>query len=161
MTAFPIDIISDVAAAADPQRAEATRRRLEALGGQSANDFTRLVETADRVRSGQTRAPVFDPPVVSQRPALRRQSPESALASAYRSLGGVLLQKTFETMLADRGGAIAAKGSAASFWKSMLAQQLADRVSDAVFSSPGAGVRAAMHTPDRRTDVAMPTNLDA
>jgi len=129
--AISTDILADVVAAADPKRAEAARRRLESLSAGDGAEFSKLV-TARQEPS--VRQPVDKATSVPKRDN-RISKPVSAgdtpTAMAYRALGGVLLQKTFETMLPDLAGL--GRASGAAMWKSMLAQKLADSVSPSVF----------------------------
>ena len=116
--AISSDIVAEVVAAADPRRAANVRRRLESLSASDGGGFSQLVAPPQKpIGRYAVEMPVAAPPPASM---------------AYRALGGVLLQKTFETMLPDLGG-IGAKTSAASMWKSMLAQKLADTVSPSLF----------------------------
>jgi len=128
------DIISEVAAAADPIRAAAARRRLEALSNDSVGHFASLVEPSQRPLSKPLAAhapATVTPPPRSVSP--RRQGSADPVASAYQALGGVLLQKTFEAMMPKLAGLSGANSSASSIWSSMLAQQLAESVSASVF----------------------------
>lgn len=134
MQASSVDIISEVAAAADPARAAAARRRLEAMSNSGNDHFALLVAASSRA---------VDKPVAAQAPtafdatrrkvASRLQENADPVASAYRALGGVLLQKTFETMMPKLAGLSAASASASSIWSSMLAQQLAESASGSIF----------------------------
>lgn len=138
------DIISDVAAAADPARAELARRRLEALAGDVDGGFARLVEPG--ASAAQSRPSIGAVKLESPRhqSVARAVSGAGSVEAAYRALGGVLLQKTFETMLPAQGGA--GKSTAASMWKSMLAQRLADSVAASIFPAPGASAGTDMPT---------------
>ena len=143
MLALSGDIISEVAAAADPQRALAARRRLESFASQDAGEFAKLVDPGDR---HIPRPATGAAPTVAQgvKKALARQDESSdPSAMAYRALGGVLLQKTFETLMPKLGAAMGSKSSASAVWSSMLAQQLADCVSASVFRGSHAGANAA------------------
>lgn len=128
-------IISDVAAAADPRRAEAARRRLGSLAGFDKTQFRNLIGTGagpTQYLSGKESSPTL-----AARKSSSQAPAEDPVGAAYRALGAVLLQKTFESMLPDQSGIVASKGAASSMWKSMLAQQLADSVSTSVFRPPG------------------------
>lgn len=130
--AISTDILADVVAASDPRRAEAARRRLESLSVADGSGFSQLV-TAQQ--APPARHPIEKP--ASAPPRENRISKPLAVGNtptsmAYRALGGVLLQKTFETMLPDLGG-LGGRTSGAAMWKSMLAQKLADSVSPSVF----------------------------
>lgn len=134
MIAISSDIIADVAAAADPQRARAALRRLESLAAPATHNFASLVHSsAPPRRDRQVIAPAQVRPG-RETPTTRGQAGEDPAAAAYRALGGVLLQKMFETMLPNLGTE-AGRTAAASMWKSMLAQQLADSVSASIFPS--------------------------
>ena len=130
--AISSDIVAEVVAAADPRRAANVRRRLESLSASDGGGFSQLVAPPQKpIGRYAVEMAVAAPPRANQ--LVKPLSPGEAPASmAYRALGGVLLQKTFETMLPDLGG-IGAKTSAASMWKSMLAQKLADTVSPSLF----------------------------
>jgi len=135
--AISSDIVAEVVAAADPRRAANVRRRLESLSASDGGGFSQLVAPPQKpIGRYAVEMPVAAPPRANQ--LVKPLSPGEAPASmAYRALGGVLLQKTFETMLPDLGG-IGAKTSAASMWKSMLAQQFAESASATMFRLPNA-----------------------
>lgn len=130
--AISSDIVAEVVAAADPRRAANVRRRLESLSASDGGGFSQHVAPPQKpIGRYAVEMPVAAPPRANQ--LVKPLSPgETPASMAYRALGGVLLQKTFETMLPDLGG-IGAKTSAASMWKSMLAQKLADTVSPSLF----------------------------
>jgi len=139
MIAMSNDIISDVVAAADPKRAEAARRKLEALAASDGQDFSRLV--AAQPQAHPAVRPSTKPalaPVVNQLSA-GRPAAEDATAMAFRGLGSVLLQKTFELMMPEPGGQ-GLKSPGGAMWKSMLAQKLADAVSPTIFQQSAIAV---------------------
>ena len=146
MIAMSNDIISDVLAAADPKRAEAARRKLEALASGDGQEFARFV--AAPPQAGPAVRPSTKPALapVASRPSAGRPAAEDATALAFRGLGGVLLQKTFELMMPEPGGQ-GLKSPGGAMWKSMLAQKLADAVSPALFQQ---GVIAATGQPSKR-----------
>lgn len=144
MPTFSGDLISEVAAAADPTRAAAARRRLEALSNDDGGHFASLVDPSLRPASKPiaARTPsAFTPPHRSA--AARGRGSVDPVASAYQALGGMLLQKTFETMMPKLAGSSGSNGSASSIWSSMLAQQLADSVSASVFHLSRGAANAA------------------
>ena len=67
---------------------------------------------------------------------------------AFRGLGSVLLQKTFELMMPEPGGH-GLKSPGGAMWKSMLAQKVADAVSPTLFQQTS--VAATEHSAKRDT----------
>lgn len=133
MIGVAIDIISDVAAAADPRRADAARRRLEALAAPVMNEFDAYLHREPQpVRRAGADRPAL---VATSRPASSRESTTNPVATAYSALGGVLLEKAIETML-PRSSGHGAGNFASSMWTSILAQKLADSLSRRVFQLP-------------------------
>ena len=70
----------------------------------------------------------------------------AAKASGFQALGGILLQKAFETMMPEpkasgagssfAGAGFAGAGFAGSMWKSMLAQQMSTQIAPSIFPDP-------------------------
>ena len=145
------DIILDVARAADPQRLKAAIRKLENAGGETAGaEFAALLAQPDAKgaqstpQGRSTHTPSASHPAASK---ARTQIEADPTEAAYRALGGVLLQKTFETAMPDKTASVFGKGVAGSTWKSLLTQHLAESMSGALFRLP--------KTPDRlRADAA-------
>ena len=120
MLAISGDIISEVAAAANPQRAQAARRKLESFAAPNVGEFAKLVDPGDRhvARPSTGAAPSFAQG--ARKTLARREEPVDPSAMAYRALGGVLLQKTFETLMPKLGAAMGSKSSASAVWTSTV-----------------------------------------
>lgn len=143
MTIALSDFVSNAATAARPQRMVAARRRV--ASAPDTNEFGNLISTNSRA----LRSPSNKTSPANQKTSTQ-SSAEDPTGAAYRGLGAVLLQKTLEAMIPDQGGIVASRGAASSAWKSMLAQQLAESISAAVFQEPrtlGAPALAARRPP--------------
>ncbi len=133
------DILAEVAAAADPVRSQAARRRLESLADSAQPGFSGLVAAqGPRIQSA--------PPAAYPAPQTGFSNPLAAKgngqsANPYRSLGALLLQKAFETMI-PATQAQGASRSASAVWASMLARQLADASAERVFPAQSGGSSA-------------------
>lgn len=134
MTVALNDIVADAAKLATPARTRGARPPPTSLGASGANEFEDLIGASSRA----ARKPAAKGALAGNRMSSPQASAEDPVGVAYRGLGAVLLQKTIETMLPDQSGFVASKGAAASIWKSMLAQQLAESISTTVFQPPGA-----------------------
>lgn len=133
MTATSIGIIADAAAAANPGRAGGARQRPASPRASGEIEFRTLIDAASRASSALSSDASPSGLAAGGRKAHGRIAAENPRDAAYRKLGAVFLQKTLETMLPEQGGLVAGKGAAASIWKSMLAQHLADAMSASVF----------------------------
>lgn len=132
MAAALNNIVADDARAVNWGRALGARRRPASLPAPDADEFASLLGARSHALQG-----LSPNGADAQSQAARAQSsPQNSASVAYRGLGSVFLQKTLEAMLPDQGGLAASKGAAASIWKSMLAQHLADSLASRVFQQP-------------------------
>ena len=143
----PTDIVLDVARAADPRRADAAARRLRNMAGDAgAPGFSSLLQSA-----GAANASVAAPPAAAvQAPAIGayRSATRVPAQNAYQALGCLVLQKAVEDMMPDASSAAFGSGVAGSYWKSFLAEHMANALSTSVFRRlPGA---AAQQSPADR-----------
>ncbi|MGI6246121.1 MAG: rod-binding protein [Pseudochelatococcus sp.] len=145
----PVDIVMDVARAADPAR---FRSAVNALGSgelRSGEDYARVARDvahafaqspADGAREGGTSAsgsgfrPVFD----VERARLRLGGRDGA-ADVYQQFEAVTLQKFVEAILPQKASWFGG-GFAGDMWKSLLAQQMAEELA----RSGGIGIARAV-----------------
>lgn len=132
MAALLNKIAADGAPAANWARTQGARTRPSPLSAPNAGEFGVLVGASSRA----LRELSSNDAVAGNQQARQQSSAENSAGAAYRGLGSVLLQKTLEAMLPDQAGLAASKGVAASIWKSMLAQHLADLIAPRVFQQP-------------------------
>ena len=100
----PGDIILEVARAADPEKVDAARARLQSLA--------------------RTAAPAFDQAGFA---GIRREPPARAdMPEHFVQFEAMILQNFLETMLPKEGDAVFGKGLSGEMWRSVLAQQLGE-----------------------------------
>jgi len=100
----PGDIILEVARAADPEKVEAARARLQSLGRGAAQAFEQPTSAG-----------------------LRREPPARAdMPEHFVQFEAMLLQNFLETMLPKDSDAVFGKGLSGEMWRSVLAQQLGE-----------------------------------
>jgi hypothetical protein len=117
------DIIADVIAAADPQRAASVEARLKAIAAvRPAESFESVVERARPTRRGEeiTRAPARTAAGPSDEASRRRQ----ALAEFEGAILGFLAKE----LLPKDQAAVAGGGQAGEMWRSMLADQVGRQI---------------------------------
>ncbi len=116
------DIILDVARAADPQKAMATTRALDAgLGGDATTEFSRALDGVAVPSSHRDFS--YQNPVAS---TLGRQG--SAAQKAAVGLESVLLKSFIDQMLPKDAVDVFGAGVAGDVWRSMLSEKIADQV---------------------------------
>lgn len=126
----PSDIVSDVARAADPVRYAAAARRLSDLAQTAdGSDFKSALKATEIEFSG--------PPTVDDytiRVALKNDavfSREARTDEVYQQFEALVLRNFVETMLPKNSEAVFGKGTAASIWRSMMAEQIGHQVAKA------------------------------
>ncbi|ATQ69864.1 MULTISPECIES: rod-binding protein [Methylosinus] len=141
MSIFPaVDLVTDVAQAADPQKRSAAVARLGELGSarlRSDDEFARLVG-----------APQHSPgPTQTAAPVLRTGGSASgamqkiaSAADAAESFEGFVIQSCLETILPKGEDGLFGHGAAGSAWRSMMAEQIGRQIAKA----GGFGMRAAL-----------------
>jgi flagellar protein FlgJ len=151
------DIVLDVARAADPARSAATTVRLTRLAegeSVSATDFTAIVEAK---RLEPIDSDIRSPPVRGD--GMRTKQRLEARTEAVKGLEQLVLQKLVESMLPKETSTLFGHGTAGGMWRSMLAQQLAEKIGCAVDLGVGKSVpRLTGHEP---TEVAAYRDGDA
>lgn len=124
------DIVLDVARAADPVRSAATTVRLARLAEAEpvgAADFAAIVEAK---RLEPTDSDIRSPPIRAD--GLRAKQRSEARTEAVKGLEQLVLQKLVESMLPTESSTLFGHGTAGDMWRSMLAQQLAEKIGGAV-----------------------------
>ncbi len=136
----PTDLVMDVVRAADPRRAQEAARKLASHAGEAVTtEFASLVERP-AARSGNTASFGWRGPLsphagdVARRTTPKPVSTGDAVTDAYRALGALLIQKMVESALPNKTSAFG-KGVAGDAWKSMLAEQVAQRAAAAAFQT--------------------------
>jgi len=123
MTIQPIsDIILDVANAADPVRAAATKEKLAQASGV---DFASLLAGSTPQASGQNWSDVSRARFFSDATGKPLVSGHGA-DEAKRGLETLIAKMLIETMLPKESAATYGQGTAGGIWRSMLADRLAE-----------------------------------
>jgi hypothetical protein len=123
MTIQPLsDIILDVANAADPVRAAATKEKLAQASGV---DFASLLSGSASSGVGQKWSDVSHARFFSDTTGKPLASGSGA-DEAKRGLETLIAKMLIETMLPKEGPATYGQGTAGGVWRSMLADRLAD-----------------------------------
>ena len=112
----PTDIVLEVARAADPARAAAVVKRLNALANQGADSPQDFASALDAVR----------PPTSA--PAPPRAAPVSRAQTAQTKLESVILTQFVQEMLPKDAQSVYGQGYAGDMWRSMLAERVADQM---------------------------------
>jgi hypothetical protein len=153
MSIFPaVDLVVDVAQAADPQKRNAVVARLAELSGTRApaEDFGSLV-AARPSRSSEATAhmPQKTPMTTSAAPfAVGSPKPTSASAAAEK-FEAFVIQSCLETILPKAEDGLFGHGAAGNAWRSMLAEQIGAQIAKA----GGLGLKAMLVADlDRRSD---------
>ncbi len=119
----PSDLVMDVARAADPQAYRMAAERLNAvsgvaapMGGSAATGLTRdnFGSFSENLAAG-----------VSVRP-----DAQSAASPAYRKFEAFMLQSFVQSMFTSDTTATFGKGIAGEYWKSMMAEAMANKMAD-------------------------------
>jgi flagellar protein FlgJ len=135
MSIFPaVDLVTDVAQAADPQKRSAAVARLGELSGarlRSDDAFAKLVDGArpaevegERVRSAP-RAPA--PTTLSSVSAGKAPS----ATDAAEKFEAFVIQSCLETILPDTQDGLFGHGAAGNAWRSLLAEEIAAQIAKA------------------------------
>jgi peptidoglycan hydrolase FlgJ len=141
MSIFPaVDLVTDVAQAADPQKRSAAVARLGELSSarlRSDDEFARLV-AAPRHSPGttQTNAPAMR----TGASAVGAMQKAASAANAAESFEGFVIQTCLETILPKGEDGLFGHGAAGSAWRSMMAEQIGRQIAKA----GGLGMRAVL-----------------
>ncbi|MFN7103026.1 MAG: rod-binding protein [Pseudorhizobium sp.] len=134
----PSDLILDVVRAADPTEVQAAQAKLKAT--RAAYAATSLAEVGagfgaamDILSTPATKAGLGNP-----EPAKRA----AEMPDEYRQFEASILQNFIGSMLPNDTEEIYGKGSAGEFWKSMMAEQIADSMS----KTGGVGIAEQMYS---------------
>ena len=121
----PLDIVLDVAKAADPTRYKAAVDRLTRLGAPAAAAFDSLIDpTTGTIPAGADA-------VASAADSTPTKSNSSDTAKAYRGFEAMTLATFIESSMPEDSAAIFGSGTAGGVWKSMLAEQIANQMAKA------------------------------
>jgi len=125
----PLDIISEVAGAADPARYQAAAQRLST--GASPVDGASF---ADAFKAVSTRPAVGGADVYAMRTSLRTDavmSAETRAEKTHQEFEAYILQTFVESMMPKDAENSFGKGTAGAVWKSMMAEQIGTQISKA------------------------------
>lgn len=138
MSIFPVavDLVTDVAQAADPQKRSAAVTRLSEMSGtrsRSVDDFATLVAGARGPDHASQRVGVAPrPPVVMQSPPSAVGTSKAASgAEAAEKFEAFVIQSCLETILPKADERLFGHGAAGSAWRSMMAEQIGLQVAKA------------------------------
>jgi flagellar protein FlgJ len=140
MSIFPaVDLVTDVAQAADPQKRSAAVARLGELGSarlRPDDEFARLVATQ------RSPAPAGSSPTVmrTSAPAGATMPKTASAANAAETFEAFVIQSCLETILPKGEDGLFGHGAAGSTWRSMLAEQIGQQIAKA----GGLGMRAML-----------------
>jgi flagellar protein FlgJ len=115
----PSDLVLDVAMAADPDTLRASVEKLRSIASTRAAAQTRL--SRDSFASLQQPGPAIDSP----------GKPASAPSQSFKKFEAFMLQSFVESMFTGENQAVFGKGIAGEYWKSMMAEAIANKMSDA------------------------------
>ena len=140
MSISPVsDLVLDVARAADPRRVEAATRKLgEASGVDQTFSSALRAASSEGARISTSVAPSFEIHGGRSRKAEDAGDP-------YQRLGSLVLQKAIEQMMPAPSAATFGTGTAGSFWRSALAEQMTKAIAASVFKTPSGGVHTKAH----------------
>lgn len=121
------DLILDVIRAADPRKAEAAAARLQAFetSGNSEDFRTEVRSAASRSGAGLPDAPH---PAIADERHMRARKAIDPLAA----LGSLVLQQAIEQAM-PKNSSWFGPGTAASTWRSTMAQQIAETIAPRIF----------------------------
>ena len=138
------DIVLDVARAADPQRLQAAAKRLESIAvGDTGADFSAALRTS--AIAAPPRAFSSGASSLAMRTGGLAAGHGAGTLDPYQSLGGLVLQQAIEKMMPAPSQTMFGVGAGGSFWKSALAEHLANALAASVFKIPP-GDGSARHT---------------
>jgi flagellar protein FlgJ len=117
----PSDLVLDVALAADP---ETMRASVEKLRGMASDRVTAQVQLSrDSFASMQQTSIAADGSTPAKAP--------NALNPAYKKFEAFMLQSFVESMFTGDNQAVFGQGIAGDYWKSMMAEAVANKMTDA------------------------------
>lgn len=121
----PSDLVLDVVKAADINELQAAREKLRATG--AANEaavltasnagFESAISSMDKADTGSRSARIIS------------KTNDEKIPDTYRKFEASILSTFIQNMMPSESEAVYGKGSAGEFWKSMMAEQIADAVS--------------------------------
>ena len=134
----PSDLVLDVVRAADPAEVQAAQAKLKA--NKAAFAATSLAEVGagfgaalDVISTPATKAGLANPAPAAE---------TSRMPEEYRKFEASILQNFVSSMLPSDSEQVYGKGSAGEFWKSMMAEQIADGMS----RNGGIGIAEQMYS---------------
>jgi flagellar protein FlgJ len=147
---FPAtDIVSDVARAADPQRAQAAMKRLvdaNSTTRMAGNDFATVAKSA----TSPPLAYSFESPLNLRGATASIGPSKDPAAAAAQKFEAFVLQSWLEIMLPKQQSGAFGSGGAGGVWRSMMAEQLGAQIA----SAGGLGLQKIIATPNRNSDSA-------
>ncbi|MBY6240593.1 rod-binding protein [Methylosinus sp. Sm6] len=143
MSIFPaVDLVTDVAQAADPLKRNAAVSRLSELSParlRSEDEFARLVDGSNRSKAApQSKAATAT--ATTGASAGAKLPRIASAAGAAETFEAFVIQSTLETILPKAEEGLFGHGSAGSTWRSMLAEQIGQQIAKA----GGLGMRSML-----------------
>ncbi|RCS23997.1 flagellar biosynthesis protein FlgJ [Phyllobacterium salinisoli] len=138
----PSDIVLDVATAADPEKFRASVERLRTLA-------------SSRVSSGASGGPSFAQEAfsVGAAPSGKTVSTSAEHNPAYTKFEAFMLQSFVQSMFTDDTNAVFGQGISGEYWKSMMAEAIAQKMAD----GGGIGIARMLEAQSKRlADANMP-----
>jgi hypothetical protein len=150
MSIFPaVDLVTDVAQAADPQKRNAAVARLGELSGtrlRADDAFAKLVDGARPAADSPVRAQGAPKAAVATTMSSVSASKVPSAADAAEKFEAFVIQSCLETILPDTQDGLFGHGAAGNAWRSLLAEEIAAQIAKA----GGVGLKKALvHDLDR------------
>jgi peptidoglycan hydrolase FlgJ len=123
----PSDIVLGVATAADPQKVRVAVERLKKMSAGGKVDFQTLVAQSGAAAIATT-APAHASKVPAHPLAAAAPQQDNGKHAAFGKLEAFVLQTFVQAMLPKDATSFFGKGTAGAFWKSMLAEKLANEL---------------------------------
>lgn len=152
MSIFPsVDIVSDVARAADPRRANAALKRLNAFADSKMGPAPVFAKALDQAPATSKTLPTLARAYsASDAPARVAQNAKPPAAAAAEKFEAYVLQTWLELMLPKEDGAFYGSSGAGGVWRSMMAEQLGGQLAKA----GGIGLRRIVEKDHQLTAVS-------
>ena len=150
MTVKPIsDIVLDVARAADPARVSAAVRNLDA----NVADFSSTLSAADasQFTAAGLKFGSSAPSVLTTAGLINRSnSAATPTAASFHKLEAFFLQTVLQDIMPSNADSVFGTGTAGGAWRSMLAEQVANKIAD----SGTLGIAARLNAAQEKIDAA-------
>ncbi|PRD42651.1 flagellar biosynthesis protein FlgJ [Phyllobacterium phragmitis] len=116
----PSDIVLDVANAADPEKLRASVERLRLLGSSQVSSRASSVSSSAQEAFSVEAAPLD-----------RAVSKGTGYSPAYTKFEAFMLQSFVQSMFSEDTNAVFGQGISGEYWKSMMAEAIAQKMADA------------------------------